>query len=84
MNVATVANGVAAVAALVIGAALSFGVFRLLGEQHKASCIADAEARFPAVVLHQPVQGLSPAQGPRVTSLDQRRAALDACRATAF
>ena len=59
--VATVANGVAA-AALVIGAALSFGVFRLLGEQHKASCIADAEARFPAVVLHQPAQGLSPAQ----------------------
>jgi len=46
----------------VIGAALSFGVFRLLGEQHKASCIADAEARFPAVVLYQPAQGLSPAQ----------------------
>ena len=62
MNVATVANGVAAVAALVIGAARSFGVFRLLGEQHKASCIADAEARFPAVVLHQAAQGLSPAQ----------------------
>ena len=38
MNVATVANGVAAVAAQVIGAALSFGVFRLLGEQHKACC----------------------------------------------
>jgi hypothetical protein len=44
---------------------------------------ATAEARFPALVLYHPAQGLSPAQD-RVTGLDQRGAALDACTATAF
>jgi hypothetical protein len=35
MTVATVAEVVAVVGALAIRAALTFGVFRLLGEQHK-------------------------------------------------
>ena len=67
---------VALTAALLLGALLVWGIFRIVGEEHKQSCIAEAVARHPG--------------GSGGNSLFSRGAptgrghALDKCTATAF
>ena len=81
-----IAKVVAVVAALVIGLALTWGVFRLAGQERKQGCIEEAQARFPAVGLAK-VNPFTPSQtwGPvRVSNVDARNAALNQCEATLF
>jgi hypothetical protein len=79
MNVLKV---IAVVVALLIGLALSYGVLRLVGEQHKQNCIDEAQARYPAVAVTT-----GSVYGNRkqiVTNVNRRSVALDDCEATIF
>jgi high-affinity Fe2+/Pb2+ permease len=74
---ADIAKVVAVVAALVIGVVLSYGVLRLVGEQHKQNCIEEAQARFLAVGLTSSSIFKHPQGGPNAATLDD-------CKATIF
>ena len=77
-KVALATRLLALIAALLLGGVLVYCAIRVVGEEHKQSCIADAVARFP------------PPEGRGSNSLfgsDQpaaRRQALDRCKATIF
>lgn len=81
MRVGTVGRVVAIIAALTLAALLTFGVYRILGELHKQSCIEEVEARWPAVPIE--VKG-GLFRRERKVPIAQRRRAVAECEATIF
>jgi len=73
---------IAVVIALPIGVALSYGVLRLVGEQHKQSCIEEVQARYPVGAVKNPDPFVPRQKG--VISVKDLGAALDDCEATIF
>ena len=86
ITAAAVAKVVAVLLALAVLGVLVLGVFRLVGEAHKQNCIAEAQARFPAVGLtaKSPFSGPQAGGPSRVANTKARDAALDRCKATAL
>ena len=75
-----IAKIAAVIAALLIGAALTYGVLRLVGEEHKQSCIAEGQARFPTTGSTKP----SVSKKRAAPNASKRTAALKGCKATIF
>jgi hypothetical protein len=72
---------IAVALALAIGVVLTYGVFRIVGQERKQSCIAEAQARYPAVAVSNP----NPFGADQIVSnVNRRIAALDNCEATIF
>lgn len=79
------AKVVAVVTALVIGVVLAYGVLRVVAEEHKQTCIEEAQARFPAVGLAYSGGSGGGGGGPdHISNVQERDAALDSCKATIF
>ena len=77
---ANIAKIVAVVVALVLAVFLTYGVFRLVGQERKQNCI-EAQARYPTVAVSNP----NPFGADQIVSnVNRRIAALDNCEATIF
>ena len=77
MGIAAIVKIVAIVAGLLIGVALTYGVLRLVAEQHKQNCIEEAQARFPVSPSGKLV-------GPAAANASHLERALGRCEATVF